>query len=103
MKKNLSAKELYVIISFTMSMIRENKNISMDMLNIDNACLRNIVGSSLLEFKNDIYLNGHYIIIHFRCHEDFKYMINSSIDNTDINYIWTHTIDDMWHIFIRVY
>lgn len=64
--------------------------------------IRGFVGSSLDEDKNNIVLEGHYLIATFESWEYF-HRIDASFETMNFEYIYLHMIDGSWKILIKVY
>lgn len=64
--------------------------------------IRGFVGSSLDEDKNNIVLDGHYLIATFESWEYF-HRIDESFETMNFEYIYLHMIDGSWKILIKVY
>lgn len=64
--------------------------------------IRGFVGSSMDEDKNNIILDGHYMIVTFESWEYFHRM-NENFEVMNFEYIYLHMIDGTWKILIKVY
>lgn len=64
--------------------------------------IRGFVGSSLDEDKNNIVLEGHYLIATFESWEYFHRM-DENFEVMNFEYIYLHMIDGTWKILIKVY
>lgn len=64
--------------------------------------IRGFVGSSMDEDKNNIILDGHYLIATFESWEYFHRM-DENFEVMNFEYIYLHMIDGTWKILIKVY
>lgn len=64
--------------------------------------IRGFVGSSMDEDKNNIVIEGHYLIATFESWEYFHRM-DENLEVMNFEYIYLHMIDDTWKILIKVY
>lgn len=64
--------------------------------------IRGFVGSSMDEDKNNIVIEGHYLIATFESWEYFHRM-DENFEVMNFEYIYLHMIDDSWKILIKVY
>ena len=64
--------------------------------------IRGFVGSSLDEDKNNIVIEGHYLIATFESWEYFHRM-DKNFEVMNFKYIYLHMIDGSWKILIKVY
>lgn len=64
--------------------------------------IRGFVGSSMDEDKNNVILDGHYLVATFESWEYFHRM-DESFEVMNFEYIYLHMIDGSWKILIKVY
>lgn len=64
--------------------------------------IRGFVGSSMDEDKNNIVIEGHYLIATFESWEYFHRM-DENFEVMNFEYIYLHMIDGTWKILIKVY
>lgn len=64
--------------------------------------IKSFVGSSMDENKDNIVLEGHYLIATFESWEYFNRM-DKNFEVMNFDYIYLHMIDGTWKILIKVY
>lgn len=89
-----------VLVLLNYSKLRNGTDFTFHIAEKDT--IRGFVGSSLDEDKNNIVLDGHYLIATFESWEYF-HRIDESFETMNFEYIYLHMIDGSWKILIKVY
>lgn len=64
--------------------------------------VRAFVGSSWDEEKNNIILEGHYMVVSFKTWEYF-HRLDQHFETMNFEYIYLHMMDETWKMIIKVY